>query len=440
MDNRLKVLIYFYIFSTILDGIFRKWILPQFSNGLMIVKSIIAAIILLEGVKYWNRFSKWEISSILLGFISFILTLLAGHGNLPVAIFGCFPLLIGIPVCFVIGKELKKTDIIIIGKWFVYIAIINSIFIIIQFLFPVTHIINIGGGSTEGIEGASVASLSGGFRPPGIFYHNTQTSAFCSLAFTFMLYFYFVKKKIINKYLLIIAIVLELISIVLSSSRTNVFVHLGIISFFFLFATDAKRKLKFIKVVAISLPFLFVVASTSLLDSAFENMRNRFESASESQYSGSSTLEGTINDIVYRGFIYHLEALVEPKTFSGEEPPFWGYGQGMGTQIGGRLLELGKNTAGFSVAEWDGLRIMCESGLLLGWFIIFVRVGYAFRFLFKISIMRYNRMILSICVLPSFLVMFYLTSTWGNVFICNFAFIVGGIFLASLKIKEDYGN
>ena len=156
------------------------------------------------------------------------------------------------------------------------------------------------------------------------------------------------------------------------------------LSFFFLFAANAKKKKLFIKVGVFSLPLLFVLASTSILESAFDNLGNRFESASQSQYQGSSTMEGTINDIVYRVFIYHFDALIEPKDLSGEAPPLWGFGQGMGTHVGGRLLGLGKFTSGFSLAEWDGLRIMCESGLIIGWLIIFLRVGYAFRFLFKI--------------------------------------------------------
>ena len=237
----------------------------------------------------------------------------------------------------------------------------------------------------------------------------------------------------IRKYVLTIAIILELIAVVFSSSRTNVFVHLIVFSFFFFFTTNAKRKMKFLKVVVLSLPLLIAIVSTNLLESAFDNLGSRFENASQSQYRGVSTLEGTINDLIYRGVICNLDALIEPKTFSGEDPPFWGFGQGMGTQVGGRLMELGKSTAGFALAEWDGLRIMCESGLLVGWLIIFVRVGYVFRFLFMISYLRKKRKFLPLCILPSFLIMFYLTSTWGNVFICNFAFIVGGLFLASLR-------
>lgn len=433
MSSKLRLLIFIYIYTTIFDGIFRKWILPQMSDVLMIVKSVIAVAIFFEGMRYWNRFTKWEISSILLGYLSFVLTLLVGHGNLAVAIFGVFPLFIGIPVCFIIGQELKQADLIKICKGFVYVAIVNSVFIVIQFLLPVTHLLNFGGGSTEGIEGASVASLEGGFRPPGIFYHNTQVVAFCSFAFALMLYFYFIRKNEIRKYVLTIAIILELIAVVFSSSRTNVFVHLIVFSFFFFFTTNAKRKMKFLKVVVLSLPLLIAIASTNLLESAFDNLGSRFENASQSQYRGVSTLEGTINDLIYRGVIYNLDALIEPKTFSGEDPPFWGFGQGMGTQVGGRLMELGKSTAGFALAEWDGLRIMCESGLLVGWLIIFVRVGYVFRFLFMISYLRKKRKFLPLCILPSFLIMFYLTSTWGNVFICNFAFIVGGLFLASLR-------
>ena len=243
------------------------------------------------------------------------------------------------------------------------------------------------------------------------------------------------QRDVIKRNVLLLSLLFELVSIVLSSSRTNIFVHLGMLSFFFLFAANTKKKKLFIKVAVVSLPLLFVIASTSLLESAFDNIENRFEYASQSQYHGSSMLDGTINDIVYRGFIYHLDALIEPKTFSGEAPPFWGYGQGIGTQVGGQLLGLGQFSAGFSLGEWDGLRIMCESGLVIGWLIIFLRVGYAFRFLSKISILKRKRLYLSLCILPSFLLMFYLTSTGGNVFICNFAFIVGGLFFASLKNK-----
>ena len=192
------------------------------------------------------------------------------------------------------------------------------------------------------------------------------------------------------------------------------------------------------KIILKNLPFaiigLVLLSCLPIISSATDTILARFADASVDQYAGKGTIEGTLLDLYYRNVVYNIEAIINPKTFDGETIPFWGYGQGMSTQVGGRLLGITEN-AGFALAEWDGLRIMCESGYFFGWTIIFIRMGYAFRYLFSIKTFKQKHNYLSLIILPAFLVTFYLLNNWGNLFLSNMSFLVGGIFLASKKYR-----
>lgn len=437
MKSGLRVLVYLYIYSIVFDGIFRKWLLPQYSTPIMAVKQVLAAIIFVYGYRYWKYFTGWERASLAIGFIAFLTTLAFGHGNIYVALYGCLPFFFGIPLCLIISKILYKDDLIRIGKVFVFVLFVNSILIIAQYNLPITHILNYTAGDVERIEDYAISELAGGFRPMGIFYHGTHNSLFSLVALSFLLYFYFFRKGIANKLFLIVVLVLDIVASVCSVSRTNIFLHIGLIAFFFLVISNFKTKRNFVLSILIFLPiFYFFVQKTTFFTGAIENLENRFENASEAQYAGESTLQGTINDVWYRSVQYHLNAIIDPKTFDDQSPPFWGFGQGMSTQIGGRLLNVGDSRSGFTLAEFDGLRIMCESGLLLGWSIIFLRLGYVLRFLIKAVRFKRQKYFLAFCLLPPFFISFYLLSNWGNIFSANMAFVIGGLFLASMKIRQ----
>lgn len=430
----LRLLIYIYIYTTVFDGIFRKWLLPQYSIPIMAIKQIFAVIIFIFGYKYWKYFTGWERASLVIGFIAFLTTLAYGHGNVYVALYGCLPFFFGIPLCLIISRVFDANDLTKIGKVFIFTLFINSILIIIQYNLPVNHILNYTAGDITRIEDYAISELSGGFRPKGIFYHSTHNSGFSFIALSFLLYFYFFRKGIANKLFLIVVLVLDIVASVCSVSRTNIFLHIGLIAFFFLVISNFKTKRNFVLSILIFLPiFYFFVQKTTFFTGAIENLENRFENASEAQYAGETTMQGTINDIWYRGVMYHVNAIVDPKTFDGQSPPFWGFGQGMSTQIGGRLLGLNEGISGFALAEFDGLRIMCESGLLLGWAIIFLRLGYVFRFLLKSISFKRQKMFIAFSLLLPFFISFFLLSNWGNIFSANLSFIIGGLFLTSLR-------
>ena len=434
-DKLIKRLVYLYLFLILYDGVLRKWILEGLSTPIMMIKQVIAVLICLFGIRFFSRMTWWERSFFVIGIMVFMTSLLFGHQNIIVAIYGCLPFWFGLPVCFIIGKILKYDDLIKIGWIFIITSIINSLILIIQFNLPIDHFLNYQTGEVEReLIGYSISSLQGGFRPGGLFVHDSQNSMFQMIAFVFILYFLFIRTIHRYKSIIIIALILDVVSLPFSVSRTNIFYHIGVFLFFFLFCLPKSQ----MKMIMKNLPFVIIglvlLSFLPIVNSAINTIVARFADASVDQYAGRGTIEGTLLDLYYRNVVYNIEAIINPKTFEGESIPFWGFGQGMSTQVGGRLLGITEN-AGFALAEWDGLRIMCESGYFFGWAIIFIRMGYAFRYLFSIKTFKQKHYYLSLIILPAFLVTFYLLNNWGNLFLSNMSFLVGGLFLASNKFR-----
>lgn len=425
-----------YLFLILYDGILRKWFFPSLSSPLMILKQIIAVIIVIDGINYLGKMTIWEKSFAFVGFLVFLLTLIFGHGNLLVDLWGCLPYWFGLTVCFILGKRISSEDVLRVGKLIVYTSIINSLLVIIQFQLPVTHFLNNmeGNENLSRVADMSISELAGAFRPAGIFIYNTGNTAFSLIAYSFILYFLLLNKRIVKQSILIISLVLVLLSSLCSASRTCIFYIIGMSGYFFIMCIRSGFRMKILKMLFISVPIILCLLMSPIGNAAYDNLQKRFDNANESQNKkGTSTFEGTLNDIFNRTIVYNVKAVLAPEPINGEEVPFWGFGQGMSTQVGGRLLAVGQGSSGFALAEWDGLRIVCESGLLFGWIILYIRLGYVLRFCGYISKCKRESNYLPVIIFPSFFMAFFLTNTWGNAFNSNYAFLVGGLFLASKK-------
>lgn len=433
----LRNLINIFILLVLYDSILRKWLLPSFSNVIMPIKLLVAILIVFIGGKYIRHYTSWELSFLFIGIIVFLTSLIFGHQNVAVAIWGCIPYWIGLFCCFTIGYFIKTEDIHRIGKLIVYTSIVNAFITFIQFLMPVNSIINTKGEEVQDtIAEMTAGELSGMFRPPGIFMSTTGSSMFLLLAFSFILYFMYLQKGILSRKVLFVSTFLVITTCICSVSRTSIFYILGMLIYFIIFCVRTKVIGNIFKTLCFIIPLALFFVITPFGQTALENMGNRFSNASESTTKGRGTVaEGNIQDIYNRTIGYNIGAIIDPHTLDGNEVPFWGYGQGMSTQTGGRILGISKHS-GFALAEWDGLRIMCESGILFGWIIIFIRMGYVIRFFFKISYMRRKKLYLSLMLLPTFFITFFLSNTWGNAFNSCLAFFCGGLFLAAFRNEQ----
>jgi len=430
--NKLHSTIYAYFFLILFDGIFRKWLLPSLSAPIMMLKQVAAIIICLIGFKYIKRMTRWEISFFFVGIIVFATTMIFGHGNLIVALYGCLPYWFGLPVCFFIGKILTEKDLNFFSKVIIYTSIANSILLIIQFMLPPSHFLNyLGSEVREEIAYVSVSELASAFRPAGIFIHHTHNSLFSLLAFSIICYFLFFKVNRLNKKVLITTCILDILACFCSASRTTLILHIAVI-IYFLFIINKQYIRRLFKYSIIGISLLLLIFITPIGQKAINNLGQRFESVAIIEQGNSNVITGIVLEIISRNIEYNIQALFFPQTLDGESIPFWGFGQGMSTQTGGRIMGIDKN-AGFALAEWDGLRTICESGLFLGWIILSIRLGYVLRCIpiLKKSINTSNYY--PIFLYPTIFICFGLYFSWGNLFIANFTFFITGYFFTTLN-------
>ncbi len=433
-ENKLRCLIWVFIILTISEGILRKWLFPSLSTPLMASKDLFSAIIVVLGYKYGFVRSKWADLSVILGCMTFITTMYFGHQNILVAIWGCKILWFGIPLCYVIRNVFKPQDIAKVMTGTLVLTIINAVVMLFQFTSPAgTWINKLPAGETvkENLLSLSAADSAGAIRPSGIFAHTTQISLFCPFALGLILFYLFRNKNLPDLYkapqwLVLASLIAFVLVTICSVSRTIVFSSIAITLFilFFLFKNRPSHILKLLLVA----PVLgFILYQVPLIYKGVNNMANRFESAS------SSTNSSAAGDFYRRIVEYNVNALIDPRDFKGNPPPFLGHGQGLSTQVGGHLKGVGQNSSGFSLAEWDLLRIMLESGLILGWLITFNRLGCVLSNFANVLRQYRERKILPLCLYGSFFIGFYFYTQWGNSFQLAFSCLSAGIFMAICK-------
>ena len=416
--------------------------LPSLSTPIMLVKQVLAIYMVFIGYKNGLIKNGWATFSVVLGCISFVTTLLFGHHDLLIAFWGCQNWWFGIPLCIFIAKVVSKDDLNFMLRFIVFFSIANGFITALQYFSPITSFLNrqIGGELVDKFnQSTSISELGGMFRCSGLFGYITQSSIFQPLALGCILFFFFMHKKITHRYsnyILLFSIISYALTCAFSISRTTIFMSLLSLAFILIgaFKLVSQSKNIFLYLPIFLLLILFVLTRPGVAK-GIDTLSTRFEYASKKE----NAVEGNIEDLLYRGIFYTIEGIVNPKTLDGEEVPFWGFGQGISTQVGGRLSGLGKKNAGFAYAEWDSKRIICESGLLLGILILICRLGFVLSFIFPIYKLTKRGIYLPLFLYPSFFFGFFFLNVWGNTFLFNFALLCGGLCLASIKIAK-YDN
>ena len=413
----LKTGIYTYFLLLIFEGALRKWFLPGLSAPLLIIRDPLAIwIIVLAFKKNILSESPYLITMVVIAVIGIVTSLIFGHGNLAVVIFGARILLLHFPLIFIMGNILDRNDVLKIGELTLWLSIPMIIIITLQFFSPQSAWINRGVGGD--LDGAGFSGALGYFRPPGTFSFTNGNTLFFGFLSSFIFYYWFSKAKI-NRYLLFFATIALIASIPLSISR-GLFFTVGVSLFFGLIAilfynSQSTTKIIF-SIISIGL-LLILLGQTPLLETPMKAFLSRFDAASNIE----GGLEGTLVD-------RYLGDLIRP--FSVDPNfPFWGYGMGMGTNVGSVLLTGERN---FLIAEGEWGRLIGEMGLLLGTAAIFVRLFLCL----KMTLQSYKLLKKGI-MLPWFILSFGLLNIpqgqWAQPTALGFAIISGGLILASFN-------
>lgn len=410
----LKKGVWLYFYLLLFEGALRKWILPELSDFLLVIRDPLAIALIFYSWKLgYFKLNRYAVGMASIAVVGIGAALLVGHQNIPVTIYGARILLVQFPLIFLIGQVFNKKDVFKIGKHFLWLSIPMTVLIAMQFYSPQSSWVNRGVGGD--LEGAGFSGAMGFFRPPGTFSFTNGNTFFYSLLAIFILIFLLNRRE--NRVLLFLSSISLVIAIPLSISRTLLFSVL--ISFFFYLVSLSFRPnffKRFLVFVFSAIILGFVVSNLEFFNIAVEAFTSRFESASESE----GGLEGTLVDRYLGGFVNAV--------FDSKNIPFFGHGIGMGTNVGSQLLSGDRE---FLIAEEEWARTIGEMGFLLGLGIILIRL----LFTWKLALLSFTELKKNSCtpwMLLSFVLLIFPQGQWAQPTALGFAVFSSGLLLSSL--------
>jgi hypothetical protein len=402
----------------IFEGALRKWIFPALSTPLLVVRDPLAIWIFIQArQKGYLQFNPYSFFMILSGLICAFTAITIGHGDLFTAIFGARILVLQFPLIFAIARIFDWEDVIKVGRAMLWISLPMTVLIGLQFYSPQTAWVN------KGVGGETVAGFSGAlsyFRPPGTFSFTTGVVSFYGLLAAYIFYFW-LHSYTVNRMVLIASTACLLIAIPLTISRSAFFEVLVSLIFSMIAAWKRPRYIgQMIAAGVIVIVLYQLVRNQSFFATSTEAFNARFENATES--------EGGVNGLILDRFLGGMISAVQ----SAPDLPFFGYGIGLGTNVGSNLL-TGKSS--FLIAEQEWGRLIGEMGLLFGFIVIIVRTALDIK-ITRLAMRQLKRVDALSWMLLSFSFILLLQAQWGQPTTLGFSVLGSGLTIAALNTPE----
>lgn len=414
----LKKGVWLYFFLLIFEGALRKWVLPSLSEPLLIIRDPLALWMVFMALK-WNLFkpNKYVLIMWAVTVLAFSMTLIIGHENIQVALFGFRITAIHFPLIFVIGSVFNKDDVLHMGTMVLRLNIGMTLLVAAQFFSPQSAFVNRGIGGN--LEGSGFSGAAGFLRVPGTFSFTNGLAFFYGLTAAFIFYFWIVKNQNKGfKILLILSTMALMAAIPLSISRTVLFQILVTFIFMLIISGNNIRVLPKIAIAVLVIGFMF----TTMKDMSFFKTAS---SAFTQRFTTANKIEGGMEGVFVDRFLGGMYGAL-----TDESSPFWGMGMGMGTNVGTKLLTGNNNVYLISEGEWG--RVIGEMGVILGFVVIFIRISLVLHFLRKAWGAVINGNLLP-WLLLSFGMIIILQGQWAQPTTLGFGVLIGGLIIASLN-------
>src|SRR5712691_235974 len=138
--RHIRALIWLYLVLLVFEGALRKWIVPQFSNPLLIIRDpVVIAIYLLALRARIFPFNRYVISLGIIGVLSMIAGVIVLSPYIPmkpileVTLFGFRSNFLHLPLIFVMGAVMNEEDVKKIGWWILVGMIPMGLIMVAQF-------------------------------------------------------------------------------------------------------------------------------------------------------------------------------------------------------------------------------------------------------------------------------------------------------------------
>ncbi len=352
----LRRLVWLYLLLLIFEGALRKWIVPQLSAPLLLVRDpVVVAIYVLALRARLFPFNIYVVALFIIAILSWatgiivLLPVYPLHSIILVTGYGVRSDFLHLPLIFIIPAVLDREDVKRIGWWTMVGMIPMALLMALQFASSPDAFINTVAGGGEGMQ---IQAGGGKIRPPGIFSFVSGTVYYLSAVAAFLLHAV-LEKLPYRTWLLYGSGAGLLLGIAVSGSRSTVLaVLLVVASLAAILALRPSLVNKFGRHLLLAVAVLWALSYVPIVQEGLGILSDRFVESAE--ITDSSVVGGLISRTIY-GFSEGLRSL--------PSIPLGGYGLGVGTSGGASFLT---GEAGFLLAENEWPRILLESGPILG--------------------------------------------------------------------------
>jgi hypothetical protein len=348
----LKRLFWLYFLLLIFEGALRKWLLPQYSAPLLLIRDPVGILIILEAYRTNKWPEKWSLVTAILSAAMIglcVIQVVANDNPWPAALYGLRSYLLPFPVAFVMGENLNADDLRRFAKWSLWLMLPETFLEILQYLAPSGSILNAGAYANA----AQIMYESQHVRASGTFSFVIGPASFGPMVAVFVLYG-LVQEKFVEKWLLWAAALAVILSMPVTGSREFVYEVAAVVAFAAIAAAFGASE--FVKSLRIVVPLAFMFLLASFLPVFSESTHSFGERFSDANHQEGGSAAGSI-----------LQRTVAPFTNRLEETDFakdpFGLGMGRGSAAVSTLLQ---GSAKFAAGESEIDRAIIELGPIPG--------------------------------------------------------------------------
>ena len=365
--RNIRRLIWLYLWLLIFEGALRKWIVPQLSAPLLLIRDPVAILIYLLAFRA-RIFPQniWVVSLEILAVASWATGIIVLLPYFPIKTiilvtgYGVRSDFLHLPLFFIIPAVFDLEDVKRAGRWIMIGIIPMAALMVMQFAASPEAFINRVAGAGEGTQ---LGAGGGRIRPPGVFSFVSGTVYYSSAVAAFLLHTVIAKVPI-RSWLLYSSGAGLIIALGVSGSRSAVLAVVVVVaSLAVVLVVRPSLVSKSGRHLLFAVMAIYAISYLPIFQEGLGVLSDRFtESADESSIVGGlvgRTLGGFSEGLMGLGRI-----------------PLGGYGLGVGTSGGASFLT---GQASFLLAENEWSRILLESGPILGIAFLIWRCAFTFK-------------------------------------------------------------
>ncbi len=365
--QHIRQLIFLYLLLLVFEGAFRKWIVPQLSAPLLLIRDPVVLLIYLLAFKAKIfPHNIWVVTLEIIAVLSWATGIIVLLPYFPISTiilvtgYGLRSDFLHLPLIFIVPLIFDLEDVKRIGRWTIIGMIPMAALMMAQFAASPEAFINRAAGLGEGTQ---IAAGGGKIRPPAVFSFVSGAVYYSSAAAAFLLHSVLARLPLRN-WILYASGTGLIVSLGVSGSRSAVLAVLVVVaSLGVVLVVRPSLVDKFGRHLLLAAVVLWSVSYLPIFQEGIEVLSNRFtESADE------VSIVGGLVGRTFGGFTEGLTVL--------DRVPLGGYGLGVGTSGGANFLT---GQASFLLAENEWSRILLESGPILGIAFLLWRTALAWK-------------------------------------------------------------